>query len=107
MHQNFSLIRIIHHLPEFCIINQNHTSLIITIVSCIDSQLNMTTTAAATEKSRYIREIHDIREQLNRATVASERDQELKAKVFNDAKAEVITLNKKVSLFLATFSHLS
>ena len=56
----------------------------------------MTTTAAATEKSRYLREVQEIREQLNRATVASERDQELKAKVFNDAKAEVITLNKKV-----------
>lgn len=57
----------------------------------------MTSTAAATDKSRYIREIQEIREQLNRATVASERDQALKAKVFNDARAEVMTLNKKVS----------
>ena len=57
----------------------------------------MATAAATTEKSRYLREIQEIREQLNRATVAGERDQELKAKVFNDAKAEVMTLNKRVS----------
>ena len=63
----------------------------------------MTTTAAATEKSRYLREVQEIREQLNRATVASERDQELKAKVFNDAKAEVITLNKKVMIVKSIF----
>ena len=59
----------------------------------------MATAAATTEKSRYLREIQEIREQLNRATVAGERDQELKAKVFNDAKAEVMTLNKRVIKF--------
>ena len=54
------------------------------------------TTEAATLKSRYQREVNELRDQLQRANISSERDQALREKVFNEAKAEVIALNKKV-----------
>ncbi|XP_057317160.1 ninein-like protein isoform X3 [Hydractinia symbiolongicarpus] len=64
-----------------------------------DSQkekLNLQTTAFTTEKSRYLREIQELKDQLYRASASSDRDLALKEKVFNDAKAEVINLNKKL-----------
>lgn len=54
------------------------------------------TTEAATLKSRYQREVSELRDQLQRANLSSERDQALREKVFNEAKAEVIALNKKL-----------
>ncbi|XP_066931840.1 ninein-like protein isoform X3 [Clytia hemisphaerica] len=59
-------------------------------------QLNVQTTAAATEKSRCLREIQELKDQLLRANASSDRDNALKDKVFNDAKAEVMNLNKKL-----------
>ena len=63
-------------------------------------QLNMQTTGATTEKSRYLRELQDLKDHLYRANASSDRDGALKEKVFNDAKAEVINLNKKVRFVL-------
>ena len=60
------------------------------------SQCMVATTEAATLKSRYQREVSELRDQLQRANISSERDQALREKVFNEAKAEVIALNKKV-----------
>ena len=37
-----------------------------------------------------------MKEQIHRANMASERDQALREKVFNEAKAEVMALSKKV-----------
>ena len=62
--------------------------------------MEMQSTAAATEKSRYLRELSDLREQLSMASASSDRDSALKDKVFHDAKAEVINLNKKVGFVL-------
>ena len=59
----------------------------------------MQTTAAATEKSRYLRELQELKDHLYRANASSDRDSALKEKVFNDAKAEVINLNKKVRCY--------
>jgi len=56
----------------------------------------MTTTASETEKSRYQREITDLRDQLYRISQDQDRDVELKDKIFNDAKGEVFSLNKKL-----------
>lgn len=67
------------------------------MVSLCVFQLNTQLTAAATEKSRYNREIQDLKDDLLRANASSNRDNALKDKVFNDAKAEVMNLNKKVS----------
>lgn len=39
-----------------------------------------------------------MKEQIHRANMASERDQALREKVFNEAKAEVMALSKKVCL---------
>ena len=47
-------------------------------------------------RSKHQREVQELKEQLHRAHVSSERDQALREKVFNEAKAEVIALNKKV-----------
>ena len=49
-----------------------------------------------TMKSRHQREMGELKEQLHRANLASERDQALREKVFNEAKAEVMALSKKV-----------
>jgi len=49
-----------------------------------------------TMKSRHQREVGELKEQLHRANMASERDQALREKVFNEAKVEVMTLGKKV-----------
>lgn len=57
----------------------------------------VSTTELSTVKSRHQREVGDLKEQLRRANTASERDQALREKVFNEAKAEVMALNKKVS----------
>ena len=58
------------------------------------------TTELETAKSRQQRDLAELRDQLHRANIASERDQALREKVFNEAKAEVISLNKKVKLKL-------
>lgn len=47
-------------------------------------------------RSRHQREVSDLKEQLHRANLASDRDQALREKVFNEAKAEVMALSKKV-----------
>ena len=49
-------------------------------------------------KSRHQREVGEMKEQIHRANMASERDQALREKVFNEAKAEVMALSKKVWL---------
>jgi len=49
-----------------------------------------------TMKSRHQREVGELKEQLHRANMASERDQALREKVFNEAKVEVMALSKKV-----------
>ncbi|XP_048586861.1 ninein-like protein isoform X5 [Nematostella vectensis] len=54
------------------------------------------TTELATLKSRNQRENAELRDQLHRANISSERDQALREKVFNEAKAEVMSLNKKL-----------
>lgn len=60
-----------------------------------------------TMKSRHQREVGELKEQLHRANLASERDQALREKVFNEAKAEVMALSKKVLTFvLFVFSYL-
>ena len=51
-----------------------------------------------TMKSRHQREVGEMKEQIHRANMASERDQALREKVFNEAKAEVMALSKKVWL---------
>ena len=56
-----------------------------------------------TMKSRHQREMNELKEQLHRANLASERDQALREKVFNEAKAEVMALSKKV-LWIFLFS---
>ena len=61
--------------------------------------MNLQATAAATEKSRCLREIQELKDQLFRANASSDRDSVLKDKVFNDAKTEVMNLNKKVCFF--------
>ena len=53
-----------------------------------------------TMKSRHQREVGELKEKLHRANMASERDQALREKVFNEAKVEVMTLGKKVILLL-------
>lgn len=52
-------------------------------------------------KSRHQREVGELKEQLHRANMASERDQALREKVFNEAKVEVMALSKKVLNFFA------
>ena len=47
-------------------------------------------------RSRHQREVSELKEQLHRANMASERDQALREKVFNEAKVEVMALSKKV-----------
>ena len=47
-------------------------------------------------RSRHQREVSELKEQLHRANMASERDQALREKVFNEAKVEVMALGKKV-----------
>ncbi|XP_047134587.1 ninein-like protein isoform X2 [Hydra vulgaris] len=65
-------------------------------LSAQKERMEMLSTAAATEKSRYFRELNDLRDQLSVASASSDRDSALKDKVFHDAKAEVINLNKKI-----------
>lgn len=57
----------------------------------------VTTTELATIKSKHQRDVAELRDKLHRANIASDRDQALREKVFNEAKAEVMSLNKKVS----------
>ena len=64
----------------------------------------MQTTATATEQSRYQREVQELKDHLHRANASSDRDSALKEKVFNDAKAEVIALNKKVCFIVVFLS---
>ena len=64
----------------------------------------MQTTATATEKSRYQREVQELKDHLHRANASSDRDSALKEKVFNDAKAEVIALNRKVCFIVVFLS---
>lgn len=56
-----------------------------------------------TMRSRHQREVSDLKEQLHRANLASDRDQALREKVFNEAKAEVMALSKKVRVKLHSF----
>lgn len=63
----------------------------------------MQTTAAATEKSRYQRELNELKDHLIRANASSDRDIALKQKVFNDAKGEVMNLNKKVGKLVISY----
>ncbi|XP_020905857.1 ninein-like protein [Exaiptasia diaphana] len=56
----------------------------------------MATTELETCRSKHQRDISELRDQLHRANIASDRDQALREKVFNEAKAEVISLNKKL-----------
>ena len=58
-------------------------------------------------KSRHQREVGELKEQLHRANMASERDQALREKVFNEAKVEVMTLSKKVILLLLVFLYIT
>ena len=53
-------------------------------------------TEMTTMKSRHQREVSELKEQVHRANLASERDQALREKVFNEAKAEVMALSKKL-----------
>ena len=64
----------------------------------------MQSDAASTEKSKHLRESEDLKDQLHKASLSSDRDTALKEKVFNDAKAEVMTLNKKVCRWLLSES---
>lgn len=56
-----------------------------------------------TMRSRHQREVSDLKEQLHRANLASDRDQALREKVFNEAKAEVMALSKKVRVKFHSF----
>ena len=58
-------------------------------------------------KSRHQREVSELREQVHRANLASERDQALREKVFNEAKAEVMALSKKVYRIILIFCFVS
>ena len=58
-------------------------------------------------KSRHQREVSELKEQVHRANLASERDQALREKVFNEAKAEVMALSKKVYRIILTFCFVS
>ena len=59
-------------------------------------QAALANTELMTMRSRHQREVSDLKEQLHRANLASDRDQALREKVFNEAKAEVMALSKKV-----------
>ena len=59
-------------------------------------QATLANTEMTTMKSRHQREVGELKEQLHRANMASERDQALREKVFNEAKVEVMALSKKV-----------
>jgi hypothetical protein len=56
-------------------------------------------TEMSTAKSKYIRDLADLREKLDRALSNNERDQTLRDKILNDAKVEILTLSKKVSFW--------
>lgn len=58
-------------------------------------------------KSRHQREVSELKEQVHRANLASERDQALREKVFNEAKAEVMALSKKVYRIILIFCFVS
>lgn len=60
-----------------------------------------------TMKSRHQREVSELKEQVHRANLASERDQALREKVFNEAKAEVMALSKKVYRIILIFCFVS
>ena len=60
-----------------------------------------------TMKSRHQREVSELKEQVHRANLASERDQALREKVFNEAKAEVMALSKKVYRIILNFCFVS
>lgn len=60
-------------------------------------------TELMTIRSRHQREVSDMKEQLHRANLASDRDQALREKVFNEAKAEVMALSKKVRVKVHCF----
>ena len=63
---------------------------------CFFCQAILTNTELTTLKARHQREVTELKENVHRANMASDRDQALREKVFNDAKAEVIALSKKV-----------
>lgn len=60
-------------------------------------QVNIVRTEMSTAKSKYARDLADVREKLDRALNNNERDQSAREKILNDAKVEILTLSKKVS----------
>ena len=59
-------------------------------------QVNLVRTEMSTAKSKYTRDVAELREKLERALSNSERDQTARDKILNDAKVEILTLSKKV-----------
>jgi hypothetical protein len=62
-------------------------------------QVNLVRTEISTTKSKYIRDLADLREKLDRALSNNERDQTARDQILNDAKMEILTLSKKVSFY--------
>ena len=61
----------------------------------------------STAKSKYIRDLADLREKLDRALNNNERDQTVRDKILNDAKVEILTLSKKVSFAQTNSQYIS
>ena len=51
----------------------------------------------STARSKYLRELDEVRDKLDRALSNNERDQSMRDKILNGAKAEILTLSNKVS----------
>lgn len=58
--------------------------------------MNLIRAESSTAKSKYTRDVTELRERLDRALSNNERDQNARDKILNDAKTEIITLSKKV-----------
>ena len=69
-------------------------------------QVNLVRTEMSTARSKYLRELDEARDKLDRALSSNDRDQSMRDKILNDAKIEILTLSNKVSQLLFYFPSL-
>lgn len=59
-------------------------------------RVNLVRTEMSTARSKYLRQLDEVREKLDRTLSNNERDQSVRDKILGDAKVEILTLSNKL-----------